>query len=207
MKHIVNRDRSRHSRYIGCFFEFADSLSLFDDSSSRQQERKEFAKDRSLLSIRSIRPQDASRLAKFYNGLSRETIHLRFLSCFHSVPQEWTEKLTRTNDDSDVALVAVEGSPPDERILGECRIVRQPGSTRGEVAVVVSDCCQGKGIGTMLLEDCIRIAQELGTTPLWGLVSAENTRALSLAKKFGFSIHSDFPSDTLEVELALVPGH
>ena len=169
----------------------------------RRYERKMFTKDGMLLSIRPIKPTDDSLLVKFFNCLSPETIFFRFLSYLRSLPSEWVERFTRIDYDRDVAMVAVMGFEENERILGVCRIVRKTCSTRGEIAVVVGDPWQDKGIGSALLKDCIHIARELGMTSIWALVSVENVVALALAERFGF-LQKECPDmGTTELELTL----
>jgi hypothetical protein len=55
----------------------------------------------------------------------------------------------------------------------------------------------------MLLEYCISIARELGMRTLWGLVSLDNERVLSLAVRLGFSIRPNSQDGCVEVEKAL----
>jgi acetyltransferase len=163
------------------------SHGMLESPYPRQYERHMFTRDGALLLIRPIKRQDGSLLVDFFSGLSPRTVFYRFLTCLKSLPPEWVEYFTRIDYERDVALVAVEKSASKERILGVCRIMRRPGSLKGEIAVVVSDPRQGSGIGSTLLEECIRIASELGMKSLWGLVSVENTKAQALAKKYGFT--------------------
>ena len=81
--------------------------------------------------------------------------------------------------------------------------MRKPGATKGEIAVVVGDIWQRKGIGSVLLEHCIQIAREIGITSLWALVSVDNSVALALAEKFGFSQKVSPDLETAELEKIL----
>ena len=62
------------------------------------------------------------------------------------------------------------------------------GGIEPEFAVVVGDPWQGKGVGTALMEQLIAIARERGMASICGLVLAENTHMLALARKLGFDI-------------------
>lgn len=57
-----------------------------------------------------------------------------------------------------------------------------------EIAVVVGDYWQGKGIGATLMEHLLAIAKERGMEFLWGAVLAENSHVLAMARKLGFEI-------------------
>ena len=73
-------------------------------------------------------------------------------------------------------------------MLDVARLMTKPGGLKPEFAVVVSDRWQGKGIGATLMEHLIAIAKERDIESVWGLVLAENTHMLALARKLGFSI-------------------
>lgn len=100
-------------------------------------------------------------------------------------------------------MVAVEESDLRNRIIGVCRIMRKHGSVKGEIAVVVGDAWQEKGIGTLLLERSIQIARELGMRTLWGLTSCENTRVIEMAEKYGFRLKEASESGHCELEMEL----
>ena len=67
--------------------------------------------------------------------------------------------------------------------------------------MVVSDSCQGKGIGARLLKRCLDIAAEHKIKKVWGLVLAENKQMLALGRKLGFDIR--MASGGREYELSL----
>lgn len=183
-----------------------NSFDLFRAPYPTHYERWVFVKDGSLVLTRPIKPQDAALLVKLFQELSPASVYFRFLSNVRSLPEEWVHHFTRIEYDRDVAMVAVRRSKGEERILGVGRIMRSPGSTRGEVAVVVADAWQGKGIGTVLLKTCIRIAEELGMRSLWGLVSLDNERIITMAAKLGFTRKPQCGEGLLELEMTLDTG-
>ncbi|MGO9567297.1 MAG: N-acetyltransferase family protein [Desulfomonilaceae bacterium] len=168
---------------------------------------KALTKDGSLISIRPIRSDDAPLLVDLFNRLSKDTIFFRFLDDLKSLPRNWLQDFTRIDYAQDVAMVAVKEIESRDRILGVCRIMRKPGSTNGEIAVVVADHWQGKGIGKILLQKSIQIAKELGMRVLWGIVSSENKKILDMAEKLGFSIKPEPEADLYKIEMNLADGH
>jgi acetyltransferase len=69
---------------------------------------------------------------------------------------------------------------------GGARIIGEADGKTGEIAVIVGDDWQGKGIGGNLLENCLSIAEKQGFETVHGIVLQRNQNMLSLGKKLGF---------------------
>ncbi len=164
---------------------------------------KTFTRDGSEITIRPITPEDAPLLVEFFNVLSKLTIFFRFLRGVKYLTPMWIERFTHINYAQDVAMVAIEEVETRERILGVCRIVRQPETTTGEIAVVVGDAWQRRGIGTILVEHSISIAGKLGIRSIWGIVSPENRKMLAMADRLGFSVQLDAEAGIYEMKMEL----
>lgn len=153
--------------------------------------------------IRPIKREDAHLLVEFFRCLSPRTVFLRFLTNLQALPLEWVKEFTDIDYGRDVALVALEEADLQEKIIGVCRVMRKTGSTRGEIAAVVGDAWQDRGIGTILLERTIQVARELEMRTLWGLVSSDNARVIAMAEKYGFRLKEVSESGHCELELEL----
>jgi len=178
----------------------------FDDSGvpyPLHYQTRAFAKDGSQITMRPIKPEDATLLVEFFNALSQRTIFLRFFGELKELPPKWVKHFTRINYARDVAMVAIEETESRERILGVCRIMREGETSKGEYAVVVADAWQGRGIGIMLSEYSISIARRLGTTSIWGIVSPENNKMILMARQLGFSVKMDAEAEVIDIEMAL----
>lgn len=196
--------RRRLNRFNGVIFAAPSSRGSSGGAYPRRYEKSISTKDGLAIFLRPIRPEDGPLLESFFDTLSPETIFYRFLSHLKKLPPEWVEHFTHIDYDRNVAMIAVEQSGAEERILGVCRILRSPGSTRGETAVVVADHWQGRGIGSRLLKESLRIAKELGMRTVWGLFDAENKKALALAGKLGFAPKTHPELGTTELEMSLI---
>ena len=138
--------------------------------------------------IRPIKPEDAPLCVNLFNTLSPQSIYYRFLGPLKSPPPKMLASLTQIDYDRDMALVAIDTTQKEERMLGVARLMSDPGGTKPEFAVLVGDPWQGQGIGASLMEHLIAIAKERGIKSLWGLALAENTNMLAFAQKMGFKI-------------------
>lgn len=109
-------------------------------------------------SIRPIRPDDAAALVAFHDNLSAETVYRRFFSVHPHLSPKEVERFTRVDYRDRLALVA----EIDGRLAAVARYDRVPGTDRAEVAFVVADAYQQRGLGTFLLERLVAAALDRG---------------------------------------------
>ncbi len=160
-----------------------------------------WTKDGRSIYIRSLRPDDARLVEDLFKSLSPRSIFFRFLRNWKSVPPELIAYFTKIDCELNVAMVALERSPLEERVLGLCGILRKPGSEKGEFAVVVRDEWQGIGVGAKLVAESLPAAKDLGIKQLWGIISPENRTMIAMANKLGFTVRKDRESDLYEMEM------
>jgi GNAT superfamily N-acetyltransferase len=147
--------------------------------------------------IRGIRPDDAQRLVEFHEGLSPESIILRYFGPHPRLSPAEVTRFTTVDGVDRFAVVAVH----DDRIVGVARYERAPGTDRAEVAFLVADALQGKRLGTMLFEHIAAGARRNGIRFLVADTLAENARMLGVFRDSGFRRHYDRFSEVVQVEL------
>jgi acetyltransferase len=140
------------------------------------------------LLIRPIRPEDAPLLLSLYESLSPRSIYMRFFTPLRSFQNSMLIRFTQIDYDREIALVAIQEIDGEEIMLGVARVILDVKQRHAEFAVIVSDACQGKGIGAELLSQCLTIAKGRGIESVMGLVLTENTQMLTLGRKLGFKI-------------------
>lgn len=145
--------------------------------------------------IRPIRPTDREQEARFVRSLSPESRYFRFHSTLRELTPQMLERFTHVNYPDDMALVAMVDAPGGEEQIGVARYVREPGTDLAEIAIVVADAWQGKGVATRLLETLRDIAGDAGITHLVASVLRENARMLALVRNLGY--HLETGSDDL----------
>jgi acetyltransferase len=151
-------------------------------------ENKVFREGFGELLIRPIRPEDAPLLLSLYESLSPRSIYMRFFTPLRSFQNSMLVRFTQIDYDREIALVAIQEIEGEEKMLGVARVILDIKQHHGEFAVIVSDACQGKGIGAELLSQCLSIAKERGIESVMGVVLTENTQMLALGRKLGFKI-------------------
>jgi acetyltransferase len=137
--------------------------------------------------IRPIRPEDEPLIYSLFKTVSEETIIFRFNQRLSDMPHERLARYCQLDYERELAFVAlIRESPERERIIADVRMLKMPDLETAELAIVVADEWQGHGIGTMLIDYCIRIARELEVKTLWMEILRTNSRMLHLAKSSGF---------------------
>jgi len=142
--------------------------------------------------LRPIKSEDEGMMKELFSTFSQKTILFRFFQILKSMSHEQITRYTQIDYDREMAIVAVEKMPENDRLLGVGRLTYCPNLETFEFAVVVGDPWQGKGLGTKLLEMCISIAREKGGKLLWGDIMAENERMIKLCKELGFKMIWDY---------------
>jgi RimJ/RimL family protein N-acetyltransferase len=149
--------------------------------------------------FRAIRPDDWERLQRFHARLSPSTVQHRF----HGSKRELSIPLAHTFTDvdgvNDAAIVATTGTRG--RIIGVARYCRLTPSS-AEVAFVVEDAYQGKGIGGRLMRHLKDLAVANGVTTFVAEVLSDNVPMFHLLEKVG-PAHRRYDRGSCEVVVDL----
>lgn len=138
--------------------------------------------------IRPIKPEDVRIYQGLIKVLSPTSIYHRFFGVLKELPPALLSRFTQIDYDREISLIAIDESTDTDRMLGVASIVGDPDGMEGEIAVLVGDPWQGKGIGASLMRKCLLVAGKRGYKRIHGYVQKENTLMLALAKMLGFSI-------------------
>jgi len=130
--------------------------------------------DGSILYLRPIQSEDEEKLLALFYRLSPRTVYLRFHHVLSQMSKEEVKRFCTVDYEDAFALVATIGEGAEEKIIAVGRYYRLPKRDAAEVAFVIEDVYQGKGIGTHLLEQLAMIAKEKGIRLFEAEVLVEN---------------------------------
>lgn len=168
--------------------------------------REALLRDGSKILIRAVRPDDAPRLVEGFKQLSAETIYRRFFQTKQELTATELEYLTRLDFRDHVALCAIVREEGEERLVAVGRFVRNRKlPTRAEVAFVVGDEFQGRGIATLLLTHLCELAARLEIGTLVAVVLPENREMLEVFEHSGRETSRVFRDGAMEVLLDTGP--
>jgi acetyltransferase len=150
-------------------------------------------KDGGVVNIRPIRPEDEPAMVRFHETLSERSVYLRYFHLLNLEQRITHERLTRIcfiDYDREMALVAERRNPEtgESEILGVGRMSKIHGTTDGEVAVLISDHYQGRGLGKELLARLLIIGANEKLTRLVADILPDNRDVLRICEKLGFSL-------------------
>ena len=117
-----------------------------------------------------------------YERLSQDTRYQRFFSVMQRLPPDWAHFLANVDYKRRFALVVEQPAAPALIAVGRYEPSDdEPGVV--ELAVVVEDGWQGKGIGRVLMEGLLREAASHGITRFRAYVLGQNRRMLQLLRR------------------------
>jgi acetyltransferase len=135
------------------------------------------------VALRPIRPEDAQRERRFFDGLSDRSRYQRFMQYLHELSPQMLARFTQLDYDRELALVAVSG----DEFVAVGRYAPNADGRTAEFALVTADAWQGKGLGRALLERLVRAARAAGYEALYGHILGANHDMLDLAARLGFT--------------------
>lgn len=160
-------------------------------------------RDGTRVQVRAMQPADAARLVRFHRSLSPETIRWRWFS-FHPLltPTE-LHRLTHVDHHDREAIVALDA----DEIVGVARWDRTPVTDRAEVAFVITDEWQGRGVGRTLFHELATRARAEGIGVLTAQTQGDNHRMLAVFRHGNPATTMHYDDDGIvEVEMPLDDG-
>ncbi len=144
-------------------------------------------------------------LALFYR-FSPRTVYLRFHQVLKEMSTEDVRRFCTVDYDSTFALVATVFSGGEEKIIAVGRYARLPGSDTAEIAFVVEDPYQGKGLGTHLLHRLALVARERGINVFEAEVLVQNQDMLRVLKNSGYHMVQELEAGVCRAILDIAPA-
>ncbi len=188
----------------------------------RHWEADVLLRDGQVAHLRPILPADQERLVEFYGEVSAQSKYLRF---FAPMPRLSTRDVTRFTTVDHVDRVAFVLTVA-QRIIAVGRFDRipeaearpkpgQPPRVEAEVAFLVQDAHQGRGIAQLLLEHLAQAARERGIEQFVADVLPENARMIQIFREAGYRVsggftdgvmHMVFPIDATDTSVNVMQG-
>lgn len=148
-------------------------------------------RDGQSLKVRAIRPDDKANLKDLFYRLSPLTRYMRFQYTKEHISDEELAYFTEVVPPGRAAYVATMGEGEEERIIAVGRYDAIENMQSAEIAFVVEDNIQVRGVGTALLEKLFQTAAKYRIKRFIAGVLPENVRMIELFDESGFKIHRE----------------
>ncbi|MEQ1719281.1 MAG: GNAT family N-acetyltransferase, partial [Hyphomicrobium sp.] len=153
-----------------------------------------------VVTVRPVRPEDECLYEVFFAKVSPEDVRMRFFTPRVALSHRFLARLTQIDYAREMAFVAI--AHVSGELLGVVRLVLDPDLVTGEYGILVRSDQKGRGLGWRLMEHLTAYARAEGVQRITGVVLAENTTMIDMAKRLGFKVRTteDDP-EVLEVTL------
>ena len=160
--------------------------------------------DGTQVNVRSIRPTDEPNVRELFYALSQETIYYRFMSRMKQIQRREIQEFVYINHRSDVAVVATVPEAHGEDIIAIGRYYLNEKTNLAEIAFVVRDSWQRRGIGRFLMNHLATIARRNGIRGFTAEVLRENRAMQRIFNTCPFRVTSTPREDVFSylIELA-----
>ncbi|PPJ14915.1 GNAT family N-acetyltransferase [Nocardia nova] len=162
------------------------------------------AADGGVVRLRPITPADAEPMQAFHAALSDRTRYLRYFGPYPRMTPKDLYRTTHVDYRNRVGLVVELGSV----IIAVGRyelLTDREGPRAAEVAFVVADEHQGRGLGSILLEHLAGAAAENDIETFVAEVLAENHTMVTVFREAGYQVQRSRDGSVLHLEFAIDP--
>jgi RimJ/RimL family protein N-acetyltransferase len=157
-------------------------------------------RDGSLLRLRPIEPTDADGILQLHARLSDRSRYFRFFGAYPRMPVGDLRHFVNVDHRDREAFVAV----LDNDLVGVGRYERLPQRPdSAEVAFVIVDEFQRRGIGPILLARLVTAAREVGIAQFIAEVLPANTPMMRVFARAGFSIDHEYSDGVIHVSFPI----
>ncbi len=150
--------------------------------------------------MRPISPEDTEALTAFYVDVSDQSKYYRFFAPMPTLSERDLERFTNVDHRDRVAFVLTVA----EKILAVSSYELLE-SGDAEVAFLVQDAHQGRGIGQLLLEHLGQAARERGVHRFVAEVLPDNQRMLQVFYEQGYQVAGDWDEGVMHLEFNIDP--
>ena len=162
-------------------------------------------RDGEVVQMRPIRPEDLELEQDFITRVGPQSLYYRFFKAKRELSPEELRYFTNVDYDDRMAFIVLDG----DDMVAVGRYDALPGKTArdggrvAEVAFLVQDDRQGRGIGSRLLQHLTVYARLKGISEFEATVLAENHGMLRMFRGSGYTLHRQLDGGVYSVEFPI----
>lgn len=153
--------------------------------------------------FRPVKPADEQALTGMLYSLSPSSIRTRYMTSTMTFPHKDVQQLANVDYDNNLAIVGTVPSVTGEEIVAIAQYFLDPKTRHAEVAFVVQDEWQKKGMGSLMLRYLTRIAIQRNIKGFYAKVLPTNKTMLAVFYNSGFKVSTEFDGDVYSLRYEL----
>ena len=157
--------------------------------------------DGTKINFRPIHPTDEPNMKDLLYTLSQDALYSRFMTHIQRFPYKQIKDFVFIDHRKEVAIVGILPEAHGEDIIAVGRYYLDPRTNRAEVAFVVRDEWQGRGIGKFLFRHLTTIAKRHGITGFTAEVLRSNKRMQAVFNNSDLRVRSKLSDDIYSFEM------
>jgi acyl-CoA hydrolase len=173
---------------------YEDQIELAEEQVAypEELERYETLRDGTEIFFRPVKPNDEPALSEMLYSLSEESIRTRYMAHTVVFPHRDIQRFTNIDYRQDIAIVGIIPHVSGEEIVALAHYFLDPKTQVAEVAFLVQDEWQQKGMGTFLLDYISHIAKKRGVKKFYAKVLPTNEPMLAIFHNSGYKVNTEF---------------
>ncbi len=155
------------------------------------------------VTLRPVRQEDEPLWHELIGRSSQRSIRFRFRSLIAAGSHEMAVQYCAIDYGREISIVAECSEGGRRELIGIAQMTADEENGQAEFAVLVSDPWQRRGVGSLLLDHCLDLAQRWGITTAIAETDPKNRGMLRLFSTRGFSSEFSHEDDTVYLKKAL----
>jgi acyl-CoA hydrolase/GNAT superfamily N-acetyltransferase len=152
--------------------------------------------------FRPVRINDEHLLKDFFYALTTDSMYHRFISTRTDMPHERLQRFVAIDYRREMVILAIDRQGEHESIVAMGQYLIDEATHTAEMAFVVLDDFQGRGIGAELLAYLTLLARRQGLLGFTAAVLQDNKRMLHLFESMGFIVEKRLDSGVYELKMS-----
>jgi len=162
-------------------------------------ERYDTLNDGTEIFFRPVKPTDEEALSQMLYSLSAESIRTRYMTHTMAFPHKEVQQLTNVDYRNNITIVGTVPGVSGDEIVAIAQYYLDPKTNAAEVAFLVQDEWQQKGMGSFLLDYLTQIAIQRGVKRFYAKVLPINKPMLAIFYNSGYKVNTEFDGEVYSI--------
>lgn len=185
---------------------YADQIELDPEKLAYPEELEHYdtLRDGTEIFFRPVKPTDEAALSEMLYSLSPTSIRTRYMAQTVAFPHRDVQQLTNIDYTQDISIVGTVPAVSGEQVVAIAQYYLDPKTQAAEVAFLVQDEWQQKGMGRFLLDYLAQIAKQRGVRQFYAKVLPNNKSMLAIFHNSGYEVKTEFDGDVYSITFDLM---